>query len=337
MQDFWRASGYRLLATDAADRLVLTDEFLRAYLRRPEMRPVPESGPAERALIARLDEAPRRRIDPAEVGAVEDPDARENYEVWLGFRDRLLEAETIEAAYLRLIASPPRRLPGLFVDQLAHVLIRHVLDGADDPLRVRAGELFFREQSVSTDEGRVMLADRETVEMLSTTGAVGSIGRLIAEAQTALRGVELDVLDEANGAAYWARDERHDTVLDLGFSRPGLDALCRVLEAWVRHFLGVDVAISPVQAIRDERWAWHTGLDTESSAILNDLYKGVEVDEARLTRLLSLFRLEFRDPADMRPDVAGRPVYLGLAMTEAKHLKLKPQNLLVNLPLRSAA
>jgi hypothetical protein len=336
MQDFWRASGYRLLATDTAGRLVLTDDFLRAYLRRPEMRPVPESGPAERALIARLDEAPGRPIDPAEVAAVEDPDARDNYEVWLAFRDRLLAAETLEAAYMRLIASPPRRLPGLFVDQLAHVLIRHVLDGTNDPLRARAGELFFRDQSVSTDEGRVMLADRETVEMLATTGGFGSLGQLIAEAPTPLRQIELDVLDEANGAAYWGRDERHDTVLDLGFSRPGLEAFCRVLEAWVRHFLGVEVAISPVQAIRDERWAWHTGLDTESSAILNDLYKGVEVDEARIARLLSLFRLEFRDPADMRPDLAGRPVYLGLAMTEAKRLKLKPQNLLVNLPLRAA-
>ena len=35
----------------------------------------------------------------------------------------------------------------------------------------------------------------------------------------------------------------------------------------------------------------------------------------------------------MRPDIAGRPVYLALCMDEASNLKLKPQNLLVNLPL----
>ena len=35
----------------------------------------------------------------------------------------------------------------------------------------------------------------------------------------------------------------------------------------------------------------------------------------------------------MLPRVRGRPVYLGLAMTAAARLKLKPQNLLVNLPL----
>ena len=39
----------------------------------------------------------------------------------------------------------------------------------------------------------------------------------------------------------------------------------------------------------------------------------------------------------MRPDIAGRPVYLGLAMSEDETLRLKPQNLLVNLPLAAPA
>ena len=57
------------------------------------------------------------------------------------------------------------------------------------------------------------------------------------------------------------------------------------------------------------------------------------VDDARMERLLTLFRMEFKDPSLMAPDIAGRPVYLGLAMNEKKRLRLKPQNLLVNLPL----
>jgi hypothetical protein len=52
-----------------------------------------------------------------------------------------------------------------------------------------------------------------------------------------------------------------------------------------------------------------------------------------MRRLMCLFRLEFVDPADMLAEVAGRPVYLAMAMNEAKQLKLKPQNLLLNLPL----
>jgi hypothetical protein len=169
--------------------------------------------------------------------------------------------------------------------------------------------------------------------MYASTGGFGSLGKLIAEAQTPLRTLELDVIGEENAAIYWTRDTRFDTVLNLNFAGDGLDALCRVLEAWVRHFLQVEVSIQPVQQISDERWTWHIGLDPEGTKLLNDLYNGVEVGEARLARLLSLFRLDFRNTVDMRPDIAGRPVYLAMAMDEASTLKLKPQNLLVNLPL----
>jgi len=207
----------------------------------------------------------------------------------------------------------------------------------EDGLRVRAGELLFRAQSVTLEDGTILSADQETVEMYATTGGFGSLGRLVVEAQTKLRTIELDVLNEDNQAAYFQRDERHDTVIDLTFARPGLDALSRVLEAWVAHLLGIAVSIQPVQRIDDARWVWHTGLDTESSGLLNDLYNGVEVDEERMARLLSLFRLEFADASVMRADIAGRPVYLAMAMTEARTLRLKPQNLLVNLPLAARA
>ena len=77
----------------------------------------------------------------------------------------------------------------------------------------------------------------------------------------------------------------------------------------------------------------HVGLDVESTAILNALYVGETVEPARLQRMVSLFRLDFSNPAEMRADLAGKPVYLGLAMTADHTLKLKPQNLLLNLPL----
>ena len=75
------------------------------------------------------------------------------------------------------------------------------------------------------------------------------------------------------------------------------------------------------------------GAAAEASGLLNDLYNDVDVDERRLARLLCLFRLDFTDPKDMRPAIAGRPVYLAMAMNESNALKLKPQNLLLNLPL----
>jgi hypothetical protein len=173
--------------------------------------------------------------------------------------------------------------------------------------------------------------------MYATSGGMGSLGRLVVDSPTAVRSVDLDVLNEHNAELYWTRDERHDTVLELSFGRPGLDALARVLEAWVGHFLGLGVAIQPVARISDEKWVWHTGLDSDSSAIMNDLYQGKEVDEERLKQILALFRLEFADPSVVRSDLQGRPVYLGLAKDTRDRLRVKPQNLLVNLPLASRA
>ena len=71
-----------------------------------------------------------------------------------------------------------------------------------------------------------------------------------------------------------------------------------------------------------------------TSAPLNDLYKGRDVEPARLQRLGSLFRLDFADPLDIRADVAGRPVYLALMTNAEGVVRLKPKNLLINLPLR---
>ncbi|HEX6978504.1 MAG TPA: DUF6352 family protein [Alphaproteobacteria bacterium] len=338
MPDFWRVSGYHLLEPSADGRLTVTNAFLRAYLMRPEIRPVAESCTAERRLHAALLDDPRRTVAASELDALADPDARENYQVLLNFRDRLIAAGTIEDCYLGLFTNPPDTpVPPLFIDQLAHVIVRHILGASADPFRARAGELFFRTQKAALSDGAVMLADEEVVEMYAATGGMGALGRLLVEANMPTRKVELDVLNEENQDAYWHRDERHDMVLDVTFGRPGLDALARNLEAWVAHFLGVSVSVQPVARIRDDRWVWHVGLDAEATRIMNDLYNGVEVDEARMAQVLALFRLEFADPLVMRPDIAGRPVYLGMAQDGTGRLRLKPQNLLVNLPLAPRA
>ena len=110
-------------------------------------------------------------------------------------------------------------------------------------------------------------------------------------------------------------------------------ALARVLERWVAHLTGCRVAIAPRERIDDARWRWHVGLDVDSTAILNGLYRGEAVDEEDLRRLVLLFTLTFADPADALPEMDGRPVYLGIGVRPDRSLKLKPQNLLVNLPL----
>jgi hypothetical protein len=334
MPDFWPSCGYRLLGVTPERRLVVSAGFLRSYLLRPELAPVPESDAHERALHQRLLEEPLRYVSEPEIAGLGDADARENYRIWLNFRARLLDASDLESAYAALFAGAGVDVPPLFVHELTQILLRHVLGEGASALEVRAAELLFRPQRVTVqDDGAVMAADLETVEAFATAGAFGSLGELLVQNRTPLRTIDLDVLSEDNADSYWERSERHDFAVSLNRGGQVLEALCRVLERWIAHFLSVRVSIRPQREIKDARWAWHVGLDAEASALLNDLYNRVEVSDERMERLLCLFELLFADPAAMRPAIAGRPVYLAMAMDGERRLKLKPQNLLLNLPL----
>ena len=179
------------------------------------------------------------------------------------------------------------------------------------------------------------------------------MGRLLLQSGAVQPSLEMQVLTADNAALYWAQSDRYQFLLDLTHeltqdlshgltlrmtrARSGLKALSRVLERWVAHFLGVQVHIEPVHQITDSAWRWHVGLDVESTAILNDLYQDRPVEAERMARLVSLFTLTFANPAEMRADVAGKPVYLGLSTTAEGLVRIKPQNLLLNWPLATVS
>jgi len=334
MRDFWRQCGYSLLERTPEGHLVVTDEFLRALLERPELAPVPESCHNEVALHARLLEQPRSMVSEDQLAALGDDDARANYAIWLRFRERLLAHPTLEASYMALFRGQGVDVPPVFVHQLTQILLRHCLGDGATPMQARAAEMLFRAQRISVqDDGQVMAADDETVERHAISANFGTIGELLKQGGASLRTAELDVLHEDNAQGYWGRDESHDYVISLTHGQPALDALCRVLEGWVEHFLATKVRVQVEKEIDDDQWVWHVGLDAQASAVLNDLYQGHDVSEQRMAGMLCLFRLEFEEPAVMKPEIAGRPVYLAMAMDDQKRLKLKPQNLLLNLPL----
>ena len=334
MKAYWRGCGYDLLAVNGQGHLVVTDAFLRSLLARPELAPVPESGPAEIAVHELLSAHPRAPVAPAMLEAVEDADARENYAVWLRFRDRLLAHPTLEASYRALFEGQGVDVPPLLVYQLTQVLLRHVLGREASPLQARAAEMLFRPQRIAIqDDGQVMAADEDTVERHAISAGFGTIGELLQQGGAPVRTAELDVLGQANADLYEGRDEAHDLVVSLSHGQPALDALCRVLEAWVRHFIASPVKIQVEREIDDDNWVWHVGLDAHASSVLNDLYRGHDVSPERMAGMLCLFTLAFDEPQVMLPEVAGKPVYLAMGMDEHKRLKLKPQNLLLNLPL----
>lgn len=334
--DFWEHCGYHSLRRTEEGRLAVTDDYLRMYFLRPELAPVDESCAAERALHERLLNEPARAVADAEIAALADPDARENYQVMLRFREQILAAPSLEAFYSELfrrdVAVPPD-----FIHETVQVILRGILEGVDDGLEARAAEIFFREQAVSVDKGAVMFADRETVRTHAEHRGLGDVGRLLRELNAPLRQAELDVLDRANHLEYFRRDERHDLVLQMNPGTEGSKAYARVLERWIAHFHAVDTVIEPVREIPDEDWIWHVGLDASATAMLNDLYNGGEVGEERMKHIVGLFRLEFRDASAALPELQGAPVFLGLATTPESTLRMKPQNLLMNLPLARRA
>lgn len=338
MKPFWVHSGLALLDVDEHGGLIVTDEFLAAYLRRPELAPVPESCEAERALHAGLLAAPRAKVSEEQLAALADPDARDNWRMFLRFRDRLLGAPNLQAAYVAIFADAQRAgridVPPLFVDQLAQIVLHHLLADCEDGLMLRVAELWFREQRVSIADNRVLLADLETIDARREDQGLGDLGRLLAQAQIAARGVDLEVIDRENAEAYFGRDERHDFAVELTHGRTASAMLCDLLRRWVGHLLGVAVKVRTLAQIEDARWRWHVGLDAEASKLLDALWRdgGLTPDEHR--RLLLLMRLDFERLEDQDSQVAGKPVYLALAMDEDGVLRMKPQNLLFNLPLR---
>ena len=331
MPDFWRSCGYSLLDRGPDGRLRVTNDYLRAYFNRPELAPIDTSCSDERSLHGQLLENPRARINEEQLRRISDEDARENYRVMLRFRDQLVAAPSLEAFYAQLFESDVS-VPPLFIDLTVQAIMRSILDGTEDGLQARAGELFFRRQRVSVDDGAIRLADDQFVQSQASGGQLGDLGKLIRDVQPA-RSIELDVLDRPSADEYWRRDERFDTVLTLNRKHAGCAAFCRVMEAWIRHFQGIDVQIEPIAEIPDEEWVWHVGLDAEASVMLNEIYNEGEVDEKTMKRVIGLYRLEFKEPSDMLAQISGKPVFLGLATTPDNLVRMKPQNLLVNLPL----
>ena len=324
INDFWLTSGWHLLDKDKSGCLVPTEDFMRAYFYRPEVAPIEESCEAEIALHKKLVEAPFINVEKTDLDSIKDKDVVFNYEVILKFRDFLSNYSTLEAAYLAISRGQSINFPPLFVDQLVQIILRNILNENSFALQVRASELFFRTQVVTIAEDEIMVADEAVVQLQAEQ-------KNISKNKSNQLEVDIDILRESSADNYWERSDKFDTSIDLAYTKPGLDALARVIEKWIFHFLSIEVSVQPMQKIEDDKWSWHLGLDSDATSILNDLYEDAEVSEDRLKQILCLFQLEAKE--GFKESMQGKPVYVGLAMGQNSIIKFKPQNLLTNLPL----
>lgn len=333
--EFWVSSGHHMTRPSEGGGLLVTDELILAYLARPELVPPSEACAAERDLHASLLAEPRRPVTAAMIAALVDEDARENWRFMIGFRDRLLVARTVEAAYLGIVRDGARGVPPVFLNQLVHLILRNALDGCEDPFVLRAAELFFRPQKASLRDGSLLLADLELVEgleeerraLMATSPLAAMLGKDAAE--------DLDVMTDETAPSYWSRSDAFSMVMNIGGDPRARDGVARVIETFVGHLLAATVSVEPLERIEDRDWRWFVGLDAEGSRLGNHLWNGEAIDPTEAARVVALFRLTFADPERVNPKIAGFPVYLILAADDAMVVRLKPQNLVVGLPLKT--
>ena len=332
MREFWVSSGHHLTRRTDGGGLAVTEELILAYLARPELMPPEEACAAERALHAGLMAEPRRSVSPAEIAGLADADARENWTFMLRFRDTLLGAASLEAAYLALVRQGAREVPPLFLNQLVHLILRNALEECQDPYVLRAAELFFRLQRGSIHDGTVLLADAEVIDQHqgNQSPLVAMLGKESA--------AELDILDDGNAWTYWSRSDAHTMALNIGSSPRSREGLARVIEVWVRHLLDLEVKVDPVAAIEDRDWRWFIGLDAEATG---HRQRPVGRERPWTRRRRRVYSRCFGSPLPtmpvIDPRVAGHPVYCLLAMTADGTVRLKPQNLIMGLPLAGSA
>jgi hypothetical protein len=145
---------------------------------------------------------------------------------------------------------------------------------------------------------------------------------------------QIDVLDADNAEHYCHRCDQFDMGLDLTAGTPGPAALAQAMTRWISHLLGIEVAIEPLTQLRDAKLTWYVGLDSEATKIGDMLWQGEALDDQAAGRVLAMFRLRFNDAAVVADVVEQEPIYLIMAMTSGLNVRMKPQNLLMGLPIK---
>lgn len=329
MTHFWASSGHLLLDRDESGGLLVTDDFLKAYLARPELLPPEEACAAERALHARLLAEPQAEVAEREVAAIADADARENWRFLLGWRERLLAAPTLQGAYAGIIRGGVAGIPPLLLDQLVHVILRAGLDEESDPFVVRAAECLFRPQRATLHQDTILLADAEMIEGHEADRHASPLLAMLGGPAV----TSLDILKQADADRYWQRSDAFDMVLDLGGKPSGREALGKAIAHWIRQIHGFSVEIEAVENVRDADWRWFVGLDAQATVLGNALWRGETLDPDQASRLIALYRLTLPRDVPVLPAAGGTPIYLMLAMDGDRLVRMKPQNLVTGLPL----
>ena len=267
--------------------MLVTDEFLKAYLARPELMPPPDACAAEQSLHRALLSDPRRSVAASQVAAIADADARENWEIMIAWRDHLVKHRTLEAAYLEIIRRNIR-FPHVLIGHLVQPILRNILEGCDDAFMLRAAEMFFRPQKLVMQEGSITALDEEADPSAGHHHPPSPLFALLGLPATTL----VDAVTDESAASYWERSDRFDMAIDLTAGGRGWAALAEVITRWLAHLLAIDVAIEPVAKLQAAPWSWYVGLSADATRIGDALWGGDALDDATQARLIGLVPID---------------------------------------------
>src|SRR6266404_8550822 len=260
--------------------------------------------------------------------SIADADTRENWQTMIAWRDHLVRYCSLEAAYLEIVRRNIR-FPHILICQLVRAILRNALDDCGDVFMLRAAEMFFRPQRLVLQEASIVAIDEET-DPSPGLHSPSPLSTLLGLLPTA----EIDLLSDSTAESYWERSDRFDMALDLTTGRRGLIALGDVVARWLSHLLAIDVVVEPLAELQNVPFCRYIGLSSDATRIGDAIWNGEDLDHTARDQLVSLFRLTFRDSADVVENVRGEPLYLLLAMNSEGLLRLKPQNLITGLPIR---
>src|SRR5260370_34938936 len=182
-----------------------------SILARHKFMTTADAYEAERNLHANLLADPLRPVSGADIAALADADARENWTFMMDFRDRLIAAPSLEAVYVTLAPKGAGDLPPIFLSQLCHLILRNALEGCDDPYTLRAAGVFYRSQLATVHDGALLLADAEVIEAEQGAQRDMHSSPLTAMLQPKAFG-EMDVGDDEDAWTYWPRSDAHPLV-----------------------------------------------------------------------------------------------------------------------------
>ena len=337
MREFWVSSGHHLTRQSEGGGLTLTPELVLAYLARPELVPPDDACAAEKALYASLLAEPLRDVQSTEIDAIADPDGRENWQFFLGFRDRLKSHPTLEVAYVDFARHGAQGTPPMFLSQLTHLVLRNALEGCEDPFVLRAGELFYRPQKAASVDKVLVLGDAELIEAQEKAHADLHHHSPLTAMLKSDTIEDLDVMDEENAWTYWSRSDANSMVMNLGGNPKAREGLATSVAGWINHLTGLEAKVEPIARIEDQDWRWFIGLDPEATRIGNALWRGESISAADQDKIVALLKLEIGAGEGIVEDMRGKPIYLLLAVDGDRILRMKPQNLIAGLPLAANA